>query len=158
MKIIYKVSALLVGLGVSGITLAEVNTFTTNSTVQTTAAGATQAAGQCALLREITIVGVSANVTGAWECDETENVIKVAACHSGGSRATGVDCTADADGSSANGWTAPNAGCTTNSGTSTIPSFKAFASSSNGGAMSEQSMLDRCNATNIKAITMFTGN
>lgn len=157
MNIIYKVSALLVGLGLSGITLAEVNTFTTNTTVNITASGATQATGECALLREVTIVGVSSNVTGAWECDETTGVVKVAACHSGGSRASGVDCTPDADGSTANGWTAPNAGCTTNSGVSTIPSFKAFATSSNGGSMSEQSMATRCNATNIKEIVMFTG-
>lgn len=158
MNKIYKASTLLVGLAVSGLALAEVNTFATSDVVETTAAGATQAAGECALLRESVTLGASANVTGAWECDETTGVVKVAACHSGGSRDTGVDCTADADGSAANGWTAPNAGCTTNSGTSTIPSYKAFAATSTGGSMSEQSMTDRCNPANIKAITMFTGS
>ena len=154
MKKFYVASALVMGLSVSGIASAVPNTFTSNEVVAVTAAGETQAAGECALLSAEVTLGASANVIGAWQCNETSGVIIVAACHTGGSRATGVACSSDAD-LSTPAWDAPNAGCTTNSGNSTIPSFKAFYAGSGGGSMGEASMDTRCTSANITGLTIW---
>jgi len=110
--------------------------------------------GDCTLLAETVTLGVSANVHGAYNCDETENLVQVAACHEGGSRAQGAACvdlnTTDGD---------PNgplpAGCSAIGGFSTIPDYKAFFTSSKGGVMSEYALGGRCSESTITGIDGF---
>lgn len=108
--------------------------------------------GDCALLAETVTLGVSANVHGAYACDETENLVQVAACHEGGSRQQGAACV-DLD---------PNtpdnqlpAGCSALGGFSTIPDYKAFFTSSKGGVMQEHALGGRCSESTITGIKGF---
>lgn len=111
---------------------------------------------ECALLAESVTVGMSARVTGAYNCSEILNVIKVGSCHAGGSRGP-LACNSvqnqdaiDAANAPGGSGTPPApvypAGCdqTNGTGTSTVISYKAFTSSSQGGAMSEQALGGRC--------------
>lgn len=107
--------------------------------------------GNCPLLAETVRLGVSAKVHGAYDCSEANNLVKVAACHEGGSRQAGVACNylLDANGDPT---TELPAGCTAPGGTSTIPDYKAFFTSSRGGVMQEQQLGNRCNASTIVGI------
>ncbi|AZL50089.1 hypothetical protein [Stutzerimonas stutzeri] len=107
--------------------------------------------GNCALLAETVRLGVSSKVHGAYDCNEETNLVRVAACHEGGSRQTGVACNflLDDDG---NPTDQLPAGCSAQGGTSTIPDYKAFFTSSRGGVMQEQQLGGRCNANTIVGI------
>lgn len=108
--------------------------------------------GACKLLSDDVTLGASANVHGAWACDETENLVQVAACHEGGSRQQGAQCV-DLD-TTQDGLQLPD-GCTTASGFSTIPDYKAFFTSSKGGVMQEYPLGGRCGADSITGIAGF---
>ena len=142
-----KAAAVVMGVGVSAAAMAAPSAFT----VTTTVTG--QTTGACPLLIEDTKLAVSTNVVGAWQCDEATAVIKVAACHQGGSRNTGVACSTDDD-DSTTAWDAPG-GCTTNTGNSSIPSFIAFGASSEGGTMGEYAMDQRCVTGQITGISLW---
>lgn len=146
MKKIAQAVAFMMGAALSGSAFA-VTAFTVSDSVT---AGT---AGDCPLLSDAVTLSVSSNVVGAWDCNETTAIIKVAACHQGGSRDTGVACSTDND-TSTTTWDAPD-GCTTNTGNSTIPSFKAFGSTSEGGVMGEYSMDQRCETGQITGITLW---
>ena len=88
--------------------------------------------GQCTLLSENVKLGASANVHGAWACDETKNLVQVAACHEGGSRQQGAACV-DLDPEQDEDQLPP--ACKQVGGFSTIPDYKAFFTSSQGGVM-----------------------
>ncbi|WP_312289657.1 hypothetical protein [Stutzerimonas nitrititolerans] len=107
----------------------------------------------CALLGEEITLGVSAKVHGAYACDEEENLVQVAACHEGGSRSQGVACT-DTD-PDTTGVQLP-AGCENNATHSSIPSYKAFFTSSRGGVMQEQELGSRCGEGTIVGIKGFS--
>ncbi|MBF6617247.1 MAG: hypothetical protein ITG07_11060 [Candidimonas sp.] len=111
---------------------------------------------ECALLADPVTLGVSANVHGAYACDEATNLVQVGACHEGGSRAAGVSCSTDADPSTPDVTELPQ-GCTDTTGNSTIPSYKAFFISSNGGVMSEFPLGNRCSESTVVGITGFSG-
>ncbi|QTF57842.1 hypothetical protein [Stutzerimonas frequens] len=109
--------------------------------------------GECALLAENVTLGASANVHGAYACDEATNLVQVAACHEGGSRSQGAACIdLDADTPDAQ----LPAGCSELGGFSTIPDYKAFFTSSKGGVMQEYSLGGRCSATTITGIDGFS--
>lgn len=107
--------------------------------------------GECPLLAETVILGVSSNVIGGWACDEAQNVIQVAACHKGGSRDIGVACSSDGDPSTPDTIELP-AGCATTDGNSDIPSFQAFTASSAGGVMSGVKLDQRCTEAQLAGI------
>ncbi len=106
----------------------------------------------CALLAEDVTLGVSKNVHGAYNCDETENLVQVAACHEGGSRQVGVACV-DLDPLVVGDQLPP--GCAQAGGNSTIPDYKAFFTSSEGGVMQEYQLGARCDAGTIVGIDGF---
>ncbi|MBU1284681.1 MAG: hypothetical protein KJ989_14555 [Gammaproteobacteria bacterium] len=116
----------------------------------------------CPLLSRDVTLGVSAKVHGAYECDEAANLVKVAACHQGGSR-SGVTCVAiqvlDAAGAPVAGSFTYPAGCDATSaaaGTqSPIPSYKSFFTSSAGGVMIEYPLDGRCAAGTLTGIEGF---
>lgn len=108
--------------------------------------------GDCTLLADNVTLGASANVHGAWACDETENLVQVAACHEGGSRQQGAACV-DQDPDTA-GDQLP-AGCAAAGGYSTIPDYKAFFTSSKGGVMQEYPLGGRCSESTITGIGGF---
>lgn len=106
---------------------------------------------ECALVADNVRLGVSANVVGGFACDEANNLVQVAACHSGGSRSSGVLCSSDADLNTAAVDLPP--GCTDTTGSSTQPSFRAFTLASSGGVMSEAALSGRCTTTTLSGIT-----
>lgn len=123
---------------------AEATAFQKNVTVEN---------ADCALLGETITLGVSANVHGAYACDEATNLVQVAACHEGGSRSQGVACN-DTD-PDTTGIQYP-AGCDADTPFSSIPSYKAFFTSSKGGVMQENDLGGRCSAEKITAIEGFS--
>lgn len=106
---------------------------------------------QCALVSENVKLGVSKNVVGGFACDEVNNLVQVAACHSGGSRAQGVACNSDADLNTTDKIELPS-GCADTTGNSTVPSFKAFTLSSAGGVMNEAPLAGRCETGTLSGI------
>jgi hypothetical protein len=147
MKKIVLAVAFAMSAGMSGAVLSATVFGETASTDEVT--GGT--AGDCPLLQDTVTLGVSANVVGGWACNETTNLIQVAACHKGGSRAQGVACNSDGDPSTPLVVDLP-AGCTDVTGNSTIPSFKAFSASSGGGVMSEVVLDQRCTEAQLGGI------
>lgn len=114
--------------------------------------------GQCPMIGDTIRVGVSANVVGAYECDEVTNLVQVAACHRGGSRQQGVLCVTSTPVPPATEGVLPE-GCTAEleaaGGRSPIPDYKAFYTSSLGGVMEEQQLGSRCSDTTILGISGF---
>lgn len=114
----------------------------------------------CALLADSVNIGVSNSVVGAWDCNETLNLVQVAACHSGGSRSTGAACGL---GAAATAALPPEQqqqdvpGCAYGQEpaqlNSTIPSFRAFYTSSAGGVMQEAPLTARCESSGLLGIT-----
>lgn len=132
----------------TGVAFAAPTAFQDNVTV-TSGVG-----NNCAMLSRDVVLGVSAKVHGAYDCDEVLNLVKVAACHEGGSR-SGVVCsnltppTVDEPNRAASYAAGCNAGLAATASTSPVPSYKAFFTSSAGGVMNEQPLDGRCNAATI---------
>lgn len=145
------IAALLaVGFGASaGLVVAAPTAFQGNEEVTS------GVAGECPLLSDNVTLGVSANVHGAYNCDETENLVAVSACHEGGSRAQGAACV-DLDVDTAGDQLPP--GCAGPTGFSTIPDYKAFFTSSKGGVMAEYSLGGRCSASTVVGVAGFTAD
>ena len=148
MKKQFIAALMVVGFGLSaGIASAATGTaFTGNEPVT----GGN--AGDCTLLSEDITLGVSSKVHGAWACDETLNLVQVATCHEGGSRAQGAACV-DLDPVAADAQLPP--GCSEVGGFSTIPDYKAFFTSSQGGVTQEYALGGRCDASSIVGIDGF---
>lgn len=134
---------LLVGLGTSLAAHAQ-TTFTGNQKVEK---------ADCALLSETVTLGVSAGVTGAYNCSEEDNLVEVAACHEGGSRQSGVTCS-DIDPLTDGNQFAVGSGCTDAliGQTAPNPSYKAFYTSSQGGVMQEHPLTGRCGTDTLGAM------
>lgn len=147
--------ALMIGVGVSASAFAA-------PILVTTASETVSATDNCVLLANDVTVGVSSNVTGGYQCNETTGIIMVAACHAGGSRDTGVICAYyDDDGDATTPMVLNSSGCTDDmtkapAKPSTIPNYKAFSASSAGGAMTEQELTGRCDQTSLPALTFWT--
>nr|WP_298165519.1 hypothetical protein [uncultured Pseudomonas sp.] len=140
------IAALLAaGFSLSSGVVSAVEAFEGNVTV---------AAADCALLAESVTLGVSANVVGAYDCSEENNLVKVAACSSGGSRQQGVACNFILDENDQPTEALPE-GCEAQGGFSTIPDYKAFYTSSAGGVMQEKQLGTRCTDTSIVGIDGF---
>lgn len=144
---------LAAGFSMSAGLASAATAFQTNSEVTTTA---------CTLLAENVTLGVSSKVHGAWACDETLNLVQVAACHEGDSR-SGVTCTAtpalDENGAIIPDQFTYQAGCNAElaaaGAQSPIPSYGAFFASSAGGVMVQQPLDGRCSATSIVGVEGF---
>lgn len=138
----------------SGLTVAA-PTAIEGSVVTVGPAGSQSDNDDCELLSEVVRIGTSSKVHGAYECSEVNNLVSVAACHEGGSRSA-IACTVLNPNEVAGG-AAPSypAGCTGTTGISTDIDYKAFFSSSAGGAMSEQGLGNRCNAQTIVGVEGF---
>lgn len=116
----------------------------------------------CPLLAEAVTVGMSARVTGSYNCSAATNTVRVGSCHAGGSRAplacNSVQNQAAIDAALADGRAAPAptypAGCAANgTGTSTVGDFKAFVASSRGGAMAEVPLGGACDAGRLGGLS-----
>ena len=164
MKKIIQAVALTLGVGVSGFAMA-VTPITFSNGNHTVTTDDTD----CPMLESSVTLGASSNVHGGYGCDETLNIIKVAACHEGGSRAKGVQC---AYLPGVDGVFGPNpapdgpnddilnsSGCTDqmviDSEYSTIPNYTAFVASSSGGSMLGAELEGRCADASLGAITFW---
>ena len=139
MKKIFIATALAAGVFSSGAALSQ-TAFQGNEDVDTT---------ECVLLSEEVTLGVSANVHGAYLCNETSNLVQVAACHEGGSRSRGAACT-DTDINTAGDQLPP--GCDAVGGFSTIPNYIGFMASSEGGVLQEHGLGGRCSGATLTGL------
>lgn len=104
----------------------------------------------CKLLASQVTLSLSSNVWGAYSCDEATSVIKVAACHSGGSRKPKeVDCTVDP----ADDTKFVPAGCTAATGKVTISDYSGYVAGSNGGSVGQDVLGGACDGTSVKKLT-----
>ncbi|MBP8286234.1 MAG: hypothetical protein KAX57_05280 [Rhodoferax sp.] len=154
-QILSLVAAVSFGLSVGAVNAAPA-AFTGNVQLQPLGG----AGNVCAMLADAVNIGVSNSVVGAWDCNETLNLVQVGTCHSGGSRSTGPACGL---GAAATAALAPELqqedvpGCTYGQPVaqvnSTIPSFRAFYTSSAGGVMQEAPLGARCEAGTLTGIS-----
>lgn len=155
MKKIVTAVALVVGAGISGAAFAgPTGTLSSGNSVVEIAS--------CPMLSQKTPIGVSTNVHGGFQCDETNNVIRVAACHEGGSRQIAVVCAViDPDGVANTGDEYFNGvGCdqarVDNGERADEPSYNAYGGASSGGSMLELPLGGRCDAaTTLSSITFW---
>ena len=155
MKKIIIVTAIAMGAGLSGVAVAAPTGTLTSQNISVTKV-------LCPMLEDTVKLGVSTNVHGAYMCDETDNVIRVAACHEGGSRQTAVTCAEiDPDGVALSGdeyfnGVGCDAAAVAAGDKATEPSYNAYGASSAGGAMSGLPLGGRCDATTtLTAITFW---
>ena len=148
------VAAVSFGLSV-GVASAAPASFTGNTQLQPLGGSG----NICAMLADPVNIGVSNSVVGAWDCNETLNLVQVATCHTGGSRSTGAACGL---GAAATASLPPEQqqedvpGCSYGQEpaqlNSTIPSFRAFYTSSAGGVMQESPLGARCESSTLLGI------
>ena len=124
--------------------------FTGTDTVDTT---------ECPMLKGEVSLGVSQNVHGMWFCDEQYNVIKVGACHEGGSRKAAVCAQVD-DGDGDSTTIAYNYPDCNASNIGTIPAnqepdYKAFVVGSSGGTVAGVPLGGRCDDTSVAGLDFF---
>lgn len=111
----------------------------------------------CPVLGEEVRITLSANVHGAYNCDEALNAINVGACHTGGSRSSSLVCaqigTDEDDNPIYN-----NDQCTGATGQAielTSPSYRGFRASTTGGSVSPQSLNGNCSETTVIELVGF---
>ncbi|CAD5375585.1 conserved exported hypothetical protein [Pseudomonas sp. OF001] len=116
---------------------------------------------KCVLLDAPVKVNLSANVSGVYQCNDTDNSIRIATCHSSGSRSGPKELACAQIGKDAttnkaiyNGGTA----CETDPAAKfTVPvSFSGFAASSTGGSIGEVPLTGKCDTTELKKQTVFS--
>jgi len=105
--------------------------------------------GACTLLADNVTLNLSARVWGAYNCDDATSVIRVAACHEGGSRkARTVNCAEDA----ANPGTFLPQGCTAQTATIEISDYAGYVAGSNGGSVAVNDLGGRCTGGTITGL------
>lgn len=137
-------ATIIAGFNISGVASAQTAIAFQGNHLVTSGVGK-----ECALLMEDVTLGVSANVHGAFLCDEAENLVQVGACHEGGSRGRGAACTDQNN--QMEGDQLPE-GCTVASGFSTIPSYIGFMASSAGGVLQEHALGGRCSGSTLTGL------
>ncbi|MFO7593023.1 MAG: hypothetical protein R6X15_03125 [Pseudomonadota bacterium] len=111
----------------------------------------------CELLASGVKVNLSANVSGAYECDLETNAIQIATCHAAGSRSA-RDVTCRVVGQDAEGADVYNHADCTGVADETITDvigFRAYVAASSGGGVAEAALDGACNAGNLQNLTFF---
>lgn len=105
--------------------------------------------GACTLLADNVTLNLSARVWGVYNCDEITSVIKVAACHEGGSRkARTVNCAED----TANPGTFLPQGCTAQTPTIELTNYAGYVAGSNGGSVALEDLGGRCEQATVTGL------
>lgn len=116
-------------------------------------------ATKCVLLDAPVKVNLSANVKGVYQCNDTDNSIRIATCHTSGSRSGPKELTCAQIGKDATTGD-PVYNSTTCSATVTkftVPvSFSGFAASSTGGSIGEVPLTGKCEDAELKKQTVFS--
>ena len=152
MKKIIIATAAILGAGISGAALADAGPFQGNNTVTVT---------DCTMLSGSVTLGVSSNVHGHYICDEQYNVVKVGACHEGGSRTAAVCAWLPGlDGTVGTSDDVLNYSTCTVSLVGTIPptqdpDYNAYVVGSGGGSIAGVALGGRCNETTLPAVEFF---
>lgn len=151
MKKIISVAVMALGLGLAGSVSA--GAFTGNTTVTADADG-------CIMLSGSVTLGVSSSVHGMWVCNEGLNLVKVGACHEGGSRKPylcDVVSAATVEAPDATKWNYE--GCVEIGKAPTgkeAVSYNAFVIGSDGGSVAPVPLTGaRCSNDTISALTFF---
>ncbi|WP_255988356.1 hypothetical protein [Chitinolyticbacter albus] len=105
----------------------------------------------CPVLGEPVTLNFSKNVSAAYSCDDTTSNMRVATCHSGGSRKPlPVVCASADDGAGGVTWNAP--GCTTNGATVTISNYRGYRSNNQGGVLGVYDLGGACSAATADSV------
>lgn len=156
MNKIISVVVIAMSLGVAGSALAADNDapFTGNVKITADDTGCPMLAGDVTL-------GVSANVHGMWVCDEQYNVVKVGACHEGGTRSPAV-CAwlPGTDGLVGTSDDVLNYTTCTEADIGKIPTgqdpdYNAYVIGSGGGSIAGVALGGRCDATSLPGLDFF---
>lgn len=144
------IAALILGATMSGSAFA--SAFTGTSDITTT---------DCTMLAKPVTLAISANVHGMWMCDDVNAVIKVGACHKGGSREPAkcarIDTNSDGKVDSTDGYNYTGCDATTE-GTvidGAVASLKAFVIGSGGGTVAGIPLNTSCSEGSIGAMPYF---
>ena len=154
MKKILIAVVMLMGFGASGAVLAAAGPFNATNIAVTAGVG-----GDCSMLAEDVTLGVSKNVWGHYTCDEVANVIKVGACHTGGTRKA-IPCSLVDDDADPLTPPVPNSSLCTQaqaaaSENSDTPDYSAFTASSAGGSMAARDLGGRCANTTLTGLAFW---
>lgn len=108
--------------------------------------------GICKVLGEDVQINLSKGISGAYDCIEASNAIKVGACHASGFRTGTLVCAAvgvDNDGAP----TYNDPGCNENNVTETItlaaPRYRGYRASTTGGSVGAQLLTGSCTTTTV---------
>lgn len=126
---------------------------TVSATAGATAITAPITTTDCALLSEQVTLNLSNNVLGSYNCDVANTEVKIAACHTSGSRKpTDVSCTVV--GQDASGADVYNdSSCTGESGQKfTIANYRGYQASNKGGGVGVADLGGNCTAATVDAL------
>ncbi|THG82134.1 hypothetical protein E5198_10220 [Pseudomonas sp. A-1] len=113
---------------------------------------------KCVLLDAPVKVNLSANVSGVYQCNDTDNSIRIATCHSSGSRSGPKELNCAQIGKDAsNNPVFNDSSCSATVTKFTVPvSFSGFAASSTGGSIGEVPLTGKCDTTELKKQSVFS--
>ncbi|MCF6753712.1 MAG: hypothetical protein OZ926_07025 [Pseudomonas sp.] len=109
----------------------------------------------CSLLGEQVTLNLSNNVSGAYTCDETNSIIKVAACHKAGSRKpTDVLCAVVTPANGTDPAVYNDSSCQSVGPDQKfeITDYRGYVASSLGGSVAPQQLGGNCETTSIDAL------
>lgn len=107
---------------------------------------------QCPLLGDQVVLNLSNNVSGAYNCDEANSVIKVAACHKAGSRNPGTANCVITSASNVTPVVWNDSSCSDADDTFEIADFRGFTANSQGGKVAPEALGGACTEGTIGAL------
>lgn len=114
---------------------------------------------KCVLLDAPVKVNLSANVNGVYQCNDTDNSIRIATCHTSGSRSGPKKLKCAQIGKDAQTGNAiyNDTSCTSTSDEFEVKiSFSGFAASSTGGSIGEVPLTGKCETAELTKQTVFS--
>jgi len=138
--------AMLLVAGVSASFTATATEIKSGTAITTT---------DCTLLGEQVTLNLSNNVSGAYSCDETNSIIKVAACHKAGSRKpTDVLCAivTPATGEAEAVFNDPSCTAVGADHKFEITDYRGYVASSLGGSVAPQQLGGNCDESSVDAL------
>lgn len=114
---------------------------------------------KCVLLDAPVKVNLSANVEGVYQCNDTDNSIRIATCHTSGSRSGPKKLKCAQIGEAADKSAIWNGGSKCTAATDEFEvdvSFSGFAASSTGGSIGEVPLTGKCETAELTKQTVFS--
>lgn len=145
----------VIGTFILGAGLAASLSASAAATITTIVSGSSyDETNSCILLSEAVTLNLSKNVKGAFSCDEANNVMKVATCHTAGFRVSGITCSVIGTDTSVTP-AAPiynNGACTAAGEVIPGADYLGFAASSSGGTVGDVFLGGNCDQGKVEAL------